>query len=368
MKASREIWSETMDPVHSIKDVTSRTIPVETVLGVVNLRRADIQGKTLVILVDSDDLLGVDAQVDVAAVSVLDCRDKSLDEFLRIDFQNHVFVYACIFDDVGLPFVKAIKDHRGVFFSSVHAAPTSYYHQNGKVRDCLLEEWDHQSSEKFAKFDWGSGDFVNLCQTVDMARQVPGAYVEVGCFNGSSGCVALNYMRRTAQKRPCYFFDVFSGFDYDAARESADQIWYNTHMSDGRDVVERRLKRYESADGLAVHVQKLNILTDPLPKDLKRIAIANIDCDLYEPVLHSLNVLAPKIAADGIIVIEDPGHTPYLIGARLALSEFLDNQEGRLWRPIYMQSGQTLLMRNLTRIQIRMRLQEKLEELVKRSF
>jgi hypothetical protein len=93
---------------------------------------------------------------------------------------------------------------------------------------------------------------------------------------------------------------------------------------------------------LSVTVEKLNIITDELPKNVEQIAVANIDVDMYEAVLASLNKLAPLMAKSGIIIVEDPGHTPGLIGARVALERFLRNNCN--FMPLYMESGQTLLI------------------------
>jgi hypothetical protein len=47
----------------------------------------------------------------------------------------------------------------------------------------------------------------------------------------------------------------------------------------------------------------------------------------------------------GILVVEDPGHTPLLIGARFALEKFLAEPVGAQFTPLAMQSGQTFLIR-----------------------
>ena len=46
----------------------------------------------------------------------------------------------------------------------------------------------------------------------------------------------------------------------------------------------------------------------------------------------------------GIIVVEDPGHTPQLVGARVALDEFLASKAASKFMPVYMESGQTFLI------------------------
>jgi hypothetical protein len=47
----------------------------------------------------------------------------------------------------------------------------------------------------------------------------------------------------------------------------------------------------------------------------------------------------------GILVVEDPGHTPLLFGAKYALEKFLGEGLGRKFIPVAMDSGQVFLIR-----------------------
>ena len=153
----------------------------------------------------------------------------------------------------------------------------------------------------------------------------------------------MQYLYDANISRSCYFFDVFNGFVYDSAYTSADRLWLGTHQSHGIEAVKNRLSRFHAPErGLSVTVEKLNIITDELPLKLEKIAVANVDVDMFEAVLASLNKLAPLMKKSGIIIVEDPGHTPGLIGARVAFERFLRNNNNFI--PIYMESGQTLLI------------------------
>jgi hypothetical protein len=146
--------------------------------------------------------------------------------------------------------------------------------------------------------------------------------------------------------RPSYFLDVFEGFTYEAARTSPDTTWKGTHQSDGIETVAARLQRFARPElGRPVHIVKNNIITEPLPAGIQQIAVANLDVDLLEAVYHGLLQLAPHIAIGGILIVEDPGHTPLLIGAHAALEMFQRTALARDFVPIYMRSGQTILVR-----------------------
>ena len=98
---------------------------------------------------------------------------------------------------------------------------------------------------------------------------------------------------------------------------------------------------------LKISVEKNNIISDPLPARAVKlgIAVANLDVDLYEAVYAGLHKLAPHMVQHGILVVEDPGHTPLLIGAKLALEKFLDEDVGKQFIPLVMDSGQSFLIR-----------------------
>lgn len=258
--------------------------------------------------------------------------------------EHRIFFLAFDSDENALATVRAIKARGARWFPIKKGVIAKYWHLHNRVRDVLRTELAEQEAAGFAK--WDDDDFANLLQAIDITREVPGAFVEVGAFRGSSGSVALRYMNELGLARDCYFLDVFHGFDYEAASTSADAAWAGTHETEGRAAIAARLERHAAPErGLNVTVLQSNVITDPWPDNAAPIALANIDVDLYEAVLAALEQVAPRLAPGGIAVIEDPGHTPHLIGARLALEEFMESDAGRRFWRIHMASGQTWLFR-----------------------
>ena len=288
----------------------------------------------------------LDQSLALANVQTVDCRETHLEAFMLRDFADTVFVYACDSDEKGAPFVEVIIARQGRFLPVFEATPSLYINANDTARRALETEYDDQRLAGFAKWDFGPHDFVNLLQAAEATRGLEGDFVEIGCFRGSSGCALLRYMKAARIRRRCYFFDVFEGFTYEAARSSADTYWSGSHQTEGRAVVEQRLRRYECPEnGPSVVVVQSNIIQDPLPPEIQRICVANVDVDMYEAVLASLHRVAPLIVPGGILIVEDPGHTPLLIGARVALNQFLRSPTSDGFLPIYMQSGQTFLIK-----------------------
>jgi macrocin-O-methyltransferase TylF-like protien len=222
-----------------------------------------------------------------------------------------------------------------------------YVHDDRVARETIENALLEQTFAGYEKF-WDPGspqDFVNLTQALYRTRRLAGSVVEVGCFRGSSGAVMLDYAaRKDLPARHFWFFDVFQGFDYQEALASSDLIWANSHATEGEAIVRERLEGKAAAN--LVTVKKLNIITDELPEDLGPVAVANIDVDLYEAVVAGLSRIAPLMQIGGIMICEDAGHTPALIGAALALEQFLDSEPGAGFTPVHMTSGQTFLIRH----------------------
>jgi hypothetical protein len=310
------------------------------VLNAIQVARTRFPQRQVIVLHD-----GVVAAADPCPQ--IDCRTMGLDKFSELDFANAAFVYACSGDFQGSPFIQCLISKGGRFIPVWNNGPAIYVDQNPVARRVLEAEWTTQRREGFAKWDCGPGDFMNLCQALEVTRHQKGVFLEIGCFRGSSGSVALHYMKEAGIHRYAYFFDVFDGFKYDAAMSSPDAIWMGSHQTEGAAWVEERLKRHERVElGLKVIVRRHNIIEEEIPRDFPPVAVANLDVDLYEAVRAALIKVAPRMAPGGIMVVEDPGHTPQLVGARVALDEFLASKAASAFVPVYLESGQTFLIKN----------------------
>ena len=313
----------------------------ETILEQVYSIKDKFPSHKIVLIGDNYLKLFGDDYHKLSAFNLINCSEEQPSIIDNYDQETTIFIYACDSDDIGLPFIRKIVDLGAKFYPLSAGKPASYVNNNHIARDVLEKEWFDQENEGFAKFYTGVYDFVNIIQAIDLTRELNGDFLEIGCFRGSSGRVAVHYMNQIQLPRKCYFLDVFEGFTYEAANQSSDLYWKGTHQTEGIDIVASRLKQYELPQiGLKVDVIKNNIIDDSFPSEIGNIAVANIDVDLYEAVKVALFKVAPKIIPGGIMITEDPGHTPRLIGARLALEEFLNSEVSKSFTPIYMESGQ----------------------------
>ena len=282
----------------------------------------------------------------MATIECRPCLASSKPNFSCFDEVNLVIV-ATENDDTVLPYIQYFIAHNIKFLPVWVTTPAGYITSNSLAREVLEAEFLRQTSEGFAKWDHGPHDFVNLIQALEATSDLNGCYVEVGCFNGSSSCAVLQYAKAANIKCDFYFFDVFEGFNYDEALNSSDLVWAGSHTSNGLDIVRQRIEKLRYRTDCELVVDKKNIISDELPLEVieRGIRVANLDVDLYEAVFSGLNRLAPHIVPGGILICEDYGHTPLLIGANLAVVQFMQSDQGKSFTKIDMQSGQTFLVK-----------------------
>ncbi|MEX0297638.1 MAG: TylF/MycF/NovP-related O-methyltransferase, partial [Kordiimonas sp.] len=262
--------------------------------------------------------------------------------FDTLDFNNVLILMAFDDDEAACDAVKQIDERGGRYISLNVQKPAFYHHINWAWREIAHKEQWRQTEEGFSK--WNVPDFDNLIQALEATKSVEGDYLEVGCFRGSSGSAVLAYLNEMGWRKRCWFLDVFEGFNYEEAFESSDMRWSGSHETEGKEVVEARLRRFETPD-LNVIVEKKNIITDDLDPALKSLAVVNIDVDMYEAVAATLVKCAPLVASGGIMIAEDAGHTPALIGARLAVQEFIESEHSAGFTHFYVGSGQHMFFK-----------------------
>jgi hypothetical protein len=314
--------------------------------GYANEALARGEAPCLVIDADFFTKLGAGVTIDNAKTIVVDDAIGVLQAMVAEGVRPFV-LYAAEHAQDGLALIEWLTD-QGIKYRGVGGYNVGgYVHDDRVARETIENALLEQTFSGYEKItDIGADqDFVNLAQALYRTRRLSGDVVEVGCFRGSSGSVMLDYAaKKDLPPRRFWIFDVFQGFDYDEALASSDATWANTHATEGEAIVRERLERKAGAN--QVTVKKLNIINDEIPDELGPIAVANIDVDLYEAVLAGLTRIAPLMLIGGIMICEDAGHTPALVGAALALEQFLDSDLGAGFTPVHMTSGQTFLIKH----------------------
>lgn len=210
---------------------------------------------------------------------------------------------------------------------------SDYYKMDEKLNRIFQEE--SYANGLYFDFD----DFTILAQMIQQTKKIKGDYVEIGVYRGDSARFAVKYMRSLQLQRKVWLLDTYEGFNYVEASESSDMRWQNTHDDTSIELVRKRVKEDQN-----INIVKSNIITDNLPDEIENIAVCNIDVDLYEAVQYALYKVKNRVVKGGVIIAEDYGHTPELLGAQLAIDEFYEENEDE-WFKIVCTSGQCLLIR-----------------------
>ena len=219
---------------------------------------------------------------------------------------------------------NAMEDSRGV---------TDYMSIDSTARSVLMKEYVRGG------YYFCLPDMENLCQIINTTKDIDGDYLEIGVFRGDTARLALHYMKEKHIYRKSYFLDTYEGFTYEAAEVSKDVMWVGSHQSTSFELVKKRLAGYENAN-----CRKCNIITDDLPSEIEKIAVCNIDVDMEEAVYAALVKVRDKISKGGIIIAEDYGHMPELVGACYSINMFIEENKD-LFTWLYFPSGQMVLIK-----------------------
>ena len=144
---------------------------------------------------------------------------------------------------------------------------------------------------------------------------VPGAFVDCGCFNGGSSVM----MSSSAPSREVWAFDSFQGLpeagprDPDSAHDLAGELVASERK------VREAFSRFAFPERL--HVVK-GWFAETFPEvapAIKQVAIVHADGDWYESVRLTLETFEPKVSPGGFVVIDDYG---FWEGAKEATHEY----------------------------------------------
>jgi len=185
----------------------------------------------------------------------------------------------------------------------------------------------------------------NICEALEITKNVEGDYLEIGVYEGGSALTALNYLNQINLKKKTYLLDTFEGFNYKDSENSSDVIWHKSHFIDNEEKTKVFLKEILK-DFSNYELITNNICKDDLPEKIKSISLAHIDVDLYEATLEAIKKVSRRLSKNGIIMCEDPVNTPVLYGALYAMENFLKSEEGKGFIKIFKKNHYFLMKQN----------------------
>jgi O-methyltransferase len=160
------------------------------------------------------------------------------------------------------------------------------------------------------------------------ARALPGAIVEVGCFQCATSAWAFRFLTAIGSPRPYLCFDTFTGFPDE---QFAHDVRLGTSASrrtgfraNSPELVRRLLDQWQCP---SIQLVQADIVAMPAAALPDTIAVALIDVDLEMPTLAALEKVYPRLVPRGIILVDDCTANDTFRGARIAYSRFVQERQ-----------------------------------------
>jgi hypothetical protein len=178
--------------------------------------------------------------------------------------------------------------------------------------------------------------FHNALRALDDAG-VEGDVVECGVGRGLSLFVLAHFMARSAVSRQLYAFDSFKGFPKPVAADLSDRrpvegdLWSDTSL--------RHVVGHFTSGGLDAFLRDRchivpGFFAETLPgrPDPQRVALLNLDVDLYGSYRDCLQHFGPRVTG---VIVYDEYRSPKWPGATRAIDEALPGLGHlMLWSPV----------------------------------
>jgi hypothetical protein len=155
-------------------------------------------------------------------------------------------------------------------------------------------------------------------------RQILGAVVECGVWNGGASATMAAAMATGGGWRDMWLFDSFEGLPPPTAEDPAEvHAGYHAGWCLGHPEMARACIRAEGLPEERLHIVK-GWFADTFPMvSPGTIALLHVDADWYAPVKLCLETFYDLVAPGGVIVLDDYGRWD---GCRVATDEFLANR------------------------------------------
>ncbi len=168
--------------------------------------------------------------------------------------------------------------------------------------------------------------------------KIPGEFVECGVWRGGNSIIAADVFRRQDPSRTVWLYDTFTGMTAPTAADVTNSTGqaaiaqYQSTLKEGRSDW-----CYASLDDVLANFDARGLQCKPIVGDVavtlleeknlpSTISVLRLDTDWYESTLLELEVLYPRLARGGVLLLDDYG---YWRGAKKAVDEYFDAHGGR---------------------------------------
>ncbi len=264
------------------------------------------------------------------------------------EIKDALFYVYFLCDSDALPEIRRILENDGKFIPHLNYDKNEYRFVNRLALNALSKTVE--KVHRISHFDMIIHE--NICEALDITKNLNGDFVEIGVYKGGSALTAINFIEELNLassnlniSKKAWLLDTYDGFFYDSASGSQDLIWNETHRLFGVEKTMEYVTKTLSGTNVNFELVENNICCDSIPHEVRRISVANIDVDMYEPTKAALEKISPLVVAGGIIICEDAVHTPALYGAFVAMEDFLETPEGSKYIKVH-KFGQYFLIKN----------------------
>ena len=185
-------------------------------------------------------------------------------------------------------------------------------------------------------------DYINLMMTHEalinmywllsstINDKIEGDIVELGCNDGLSSILMNLVTVKQHSDKKIYLFDSFEGLQHFSQSDFNTFLNKNDCMSSFE-----KLKNNFQAFSLPVPNVIVGDVKNTIPKSLpEKISFIHIDLDLYEPTLHSLEAIVPRLSKGAIVLLDDYNN-PGIPGVKQALEDFFYNKRDVIVSSLY---------------------------------
>ena len=177
---------------------------------------------------------------------------------------------------------------------------------------------------------------IMACRSV-VERGIGGDFVECGVWRGGNSVIAAAVFKAMNADRSTWLFDTFAGMTaptindvnfrgevaqakFDASQRADHNEWCYAPLEEVRANFEKAALLSDRVRFVKGDVALTLADSGNLPA---AIAVLRLDTDWYESTKAELEVLYPRLAAGGILIIDDYGHWG---GARKAVDEYFSKR------------------------------------------
>lgn len=153
-----------------------------------------------------------------------------------------------------------------------------------------------------------SGKLYLYLDALRATRTVPGAVVEIGCHLCGTAALGHQMLRKLRSEKDYVCVDTFGGFvdaQFDREQDLGGPAEKRGAFAANDIRLARRILSMHGAD--SVQLIQADISSLPAERLPERISVCLIDVDLYEPTKDALEKVRERMAAGGIILVDDCG-------------------------------------------------------------